>query len=815
MRAWVFLGGCALLFAGTGCNVLFGIEPGETGGSGGTTATGGTTTTSGDGGTTTTSGDGGTTTTSGDGGTTTTTTGGTGGAPSCTPKSATCEGAVLHACDDAGFPLPDQTCDAVAGCDAAAGKCLDPDAFGRVSVGAGRGCVIEDDRSLRCWGVRGGGAVFVNPPVIQASAIEVPDVSARMVSAGYRDQFALQNDGTIIAWGDNDYGQLGVPESSAQLPFTIPDITDAVEVRAGDGCTCARHQDGAVSCWGAAKWGCLGTTDQIQENQPAPTKVPGVAGAVQIAMWIGSSPQCARLADGTVSCWNETIPPTVVPGVDDAIDVAVGYQHVLIRSASKGLLWSAPTANGLDWRTAFPYANGTFTELSASVEALGLRSDGKLYAGPLGNSAIPSPPSQIGGVPAGTIVELASGCDANCYHEIHCLRLGGVALSDGVYCWGDDSYGGLGIGGPDYVSTPQDVPGIGPMATLFASHKSTSGVQEDGTVVFWGRATGLGGITSAATSVAFLDNDNADVSTDDIADRAYVRKTNGTMLLLDGGAPQASGELINTGITDFVKVRGCDRFAAGIRATGELVVYANFADANVDGILGDGSTTCMADQFVTVPNLTGVTQMAPYGDDYNSWPSHICALLTGGALKCWGHNYWGEVGDGTFGGDGVATPHTVTINGGEPVLSIAAGAEFNCAVVQSGKVYCWGWNDLGQLGLPGLPNQALPTLPVVGISNATAVTAWHDHACALLADKTVKCWGDGSLGVLGDGSFVVSATPVVVDGLTNVAQVVAGRDHVCARRDNGTVACWGSSYDGQVGTGKTGYFSTPEHVLGL
>lgn len=811
------LGLAGVAFAATGCNMLFGIQPGqsETGGSGGTTDTGGTTT----GGTTSTGGTGGVT--GGTGGVTgggdagTTSTGGAGGGPSCTPLSVSCEGAILHACDADGFPLPDVTCEAPAACDAPAKQCNTLDTFGRLALGAGRGCAILDDKSVRCWGTDGGGAVFVDPPTVQATAIPVPDLSARQVAMGSRFQCALQDDATVVCWGNNDYGQLGFLPGPEQTPQAVPGLPPAVQIAASSGCTCARLADGTVDCWGLEDYGCLGTGHDVIGNQPVPTPIPGVTDAVEIAMGLAGSPSCARHGNGTVTCWFDTIKPTLIPDVDDAVDVAVGYLHVFIRSASKGLLYSARTDDNTSFRPAVPYVVGSFSSMAAGLSFLGKKANGSLVRSRLDSGIQPDPPVAVAGVPAGDIVEIVAGPNYYGEEDVQCLRLGGQPFSSSVYCWGDDVYGGLGIGAPEYIKSPQEVPGISDATYLFGSQESTSAVMSDGSVVYWGRARGLLDLATATpTTVALLDIDNTAVTNVDIWAEAYVKKQNGSFLFMQGGVPVANKKLLACGGT-YATALGFGHYDVGLLTNGQVTVYGDYDDSNIDGVYGDGTVTSTPGQCSVVPGITGATAIAAYGDDYNPRPSHLCAIVPNGSLQCWGHNYYGEVGNGVNQGDPVPTPTTIPMPNGEAVVSVAAGALFTCAVVASGKVYCWGWNENGQLGLPNIQNTPQPTLAVVQISNAVAVTARQEHACALLSDQTVKCWGSNEFGQLGDGTFLDSAAPKLVPGISNVAEVRAGSYHTCIRRTNGTVACWGSSYDGQVGTGLTGRFDTPTQVLGL
>jgi len=79
---------------------------------------------------------------------------------------------------------------------------------------------------------------------------------------------------------------------------------------------------------------------------------------------------------------------------------------------------------------------------------------------------------------------------------------------------------------------------------------------------------------------------------------------------------------------------------------------------------------------------------------------------------------------------------------------------------------------------------------------------YHDHLCALLADKTVTCWGNGHQHQLGGDAGETSATPTPVNGLPPITQLALGAHHSCALSETGDVWCWGSNERGQIGVGR-------------
>jgi alpha-tubulin suppressor-like RCC1 family protein len=96
------------------------------------------------------------------------------------------------------------------------------------------------------------------------------------------------------------------------------------------------------------------------------------------------------------------------------------------------------------------------------------------------------------------------------------------------------------------------------------------------------------------------------------------------------------------------------------------------------------------------------------------------------------------------------------------VSAIALGANHTCALLGSGAVRCWGRNNFGKLG-DGTPTNRYTPVSVIGITDASAIALGVLHTCAALRDSgAVRCWGDNNVGQLGDGSTTARHTPVEV-----------------------------------------------------
>jgi alpha-tubulin suppressor-like RCC1 family protein len=196
--------------------------------------------------------------------------------------------------------------------------------------------------------------------------------------------------------------------------------------------------------------------------------------------------------------------------------------------------------------------------------------------------------------------------------------------------------------------------------------------------------------------------------------------------------------------------------------------------------------------------------------DVSAGYTHSCALRAGGALVCWGSNFYGELGDGTLAQRLDPTP--VDWLRGTPV-DVEAGHNFTCALRADGTVACWGANVGNVLGeREAVRSRAFP-LPVPGVSEVSSLRVAGMHACGLRTTGTVVCWG--LVPGRPDALPPRTAMPAEVEGLSDVVEIAVADDHDCARTRGGAVWCWGSNRFGQLGDGTMTDHASPAEVRGL
>ena len=222
------------------------------------------------------------------------------------------------------------------------------------------------------------------------------------------------------------------------------------------------------------------------------------------------------------------------------------------------------------------------------------------------------------------------------------------------------------------------------------------------------------------------------------------------------------------------------------------------------GELGDSSQVDRTIPTI-IPGLNGIIGI-------DNGEAHTCALNSQGGVVCWGHGWAGQLGDG-ISGHSFTPVNVYGLSNG--VIQISAGASYNCVVVDTGGVKCWGINDAGQLG-NGTTDWSSTPVDVIGLSSGVAsVASGRNHTCAVIVNGSLKCWGSNWVGQLGDGTTNSSLFPVDVIGITNAIAISVGIDHTCALTAIGAVKCWGANSEGELGDGTYTDRSIPVDVIGL
>jgi len=277
-------------------------------------------------------------------------------------------------------------------------------------------------------------------------------------------------------------------------------------------------------------------------------------------------------------------------------------------------------------------------------------------------------------------------------------------------CWGHNVYGQLGDGTREDRVEPATVPGLGGVVAVAGGGLHTCAIVEGGAMRCWGLNT-FGGVG---------DGTNFDRTTPRIV-----------AALRDSVDAMALGQYST-----------CARTRAG-----ELRCWG----LNAFGVLGDGTISNRNTPLSLV--LSGpVREVALLAN-------HVCATLESGAAWCWGYNIDGALGDRST----ATRLRPVAVRGLEAsAVSVTVGGRHSCVATEDGAVRCWGGNERGQLG-DGSTTQRLSPVEVVDLGGPAAIVGASDSStCAALRDGLVRCWGANESGQLGNGSTDDAVTPVTV-----------------------------------------------------
>lgn len=186
---------------------------------------------------------------------------------------------------------------------------------------------------------------------------------------------------------------------------------------------------------------------------------------------------------------------------------------------------------------------------------------------------------------------------------------------------------------------------------------------------------------------------------------------------------------------------------------------------------------------------------------------HTVARKTSGRIFVWGSNEFGQLGLDNKGAN-VRTPTPMDTT---TWLAMAAGERHTLALRSDGTLFSWGDNGSGQLGTPG--GSRIFAAPVDDSMDWVAIAAGNRHSLAVKKDGSLWAWGDNVLGQLGDGTTASQrATPTRIGDATDWLRIRAGAEASYSIRTDGTLWSWGRNHKGQLGLGDLITRRAPERV---
>lgn len=710
-----------------------------------------------------------------------------------------------------------------------------------VAVGDGFSCILREDGTVACWGKNDLGQLgrghtehsgLPQPVMVEGQDGPEPLTGVVQVSAGAAFACVVRENGTVWCWGANAAGQLGTGtyEDGDFRPVAakIATLESVAKINTGVLHTCALLEDRTARCWGAQ-----GTGYQLGGGPDPDEHIVTVARATNDLspltdirdIAVGDLQTCAAVADGSAYCWG------IDPGMGTGPEVGINISS------------SVPKALPAFDDEATHVVAGSKITCWLLVDAR-IKCHGDAPMG--GEFVISYGPLEVG-LPthAGQWVKVAVGSRARCilfeHGDVYCWgrneagQLGDGSTEDSaelvqvdglqdiiaidagyshacavqdtgrVYCWGKNENGEVGDNTIFGSTLPISVPDVANAVALTSGSDHTCALLDNGKVKCWGKndlgQLGIGGDIPSSGPVQLGISDVTDVSAK--FDLTYATKADHTLRVwgtgLNGEVAVSTVENVEQP-TDMIKAVPGLFHACGVHRGGALSCWGN----NFYGALGT-SAGMGATDYVAPFQVQDVDQATDVGGGY----SHTCAVSSS-AVTCWGLNQYGQVGKNGnyYSGDRYVVPNL------EDVIELAVGEYFNLARREDGSVAAWGRNNVGQLGVTGVDSTADgdPVL-VEGVENAMVLAAGDAHACAILEDGTAMCWGSNDAGQVGTSSESAGVfTPVAVEALSAAIDVSAGAQHTCALHESGTVSCWGSNQYYQLGHDRVTAVTEPREI---
>jgi alpha-tubulin suppressor-like RCC1 family protein len=306
-----------------------------------------------------------------------------------------------------------------------------------------------------------------------------------------------------------------------------------------------------------------------------------------------------------------------------------------------------------------------------------------------------------------------------------------------AYCWGMNSAGELGIekgqtpGVPFPVNAPKDERVL-TLSIISTSFSHTCGLTLTGKAYCWG------------------ENYSGELGNNDFN---YYQRQIGIPI------PVSPPELGNA--LTFSNISSGSGFTCGLTLTGKAYCWGT----SKEGALGN---TITSSSPIAIDNVIGKTPIT--FSSITTGNSHTCALNLKGAAYCWGNNEYGELGNSSTKNSNI--PIEVSVPKDESSIifnSISTFEQHTCGLSTSGKAYCWGANEYGQLGNGSTTNSSVP-IAVASSANGETLTfssidAGLYHTCGLTIMKKAYCWGLNDSGELGNNTTKNSSIPVPVSPL--------------------------------------------------
>jgi alpha-tubulin suppressor-like RCC1 family protein len=604
----------------------------------------------------------------------------------------------------------------------------------------------------------------------QNANIPVGLSNVKSVSSGGYRTVALKNDGTVVAWGTPAAGI-----DTTDAAFVPAGLNNVTQVSAGFGHTLALKE--IVNTNGTVTRTVIGWGDPIYGL------VPPEAQSDVVAISAGGSHSLALKSDGTVVAWGEN-PNRLIDGiVTDSNGYDVGSFLSIIRQEDPNEPAIGQTvATGLSNIKAIS-AGGAFS--------VALKNSGELVS--WGTLASNSAPALVyNTAPAGSdFTAIATG-------GLHALAL----KADGtVVAWGDNLHGGLNV-----------PTGLNNVIAISADTFCSVALRSDGRIVTWGGASNS--VTCKGPEPKYYMPISGGIG--------FIRAIkDGTVWGSAAATPSTFTQipnLIKTTTSSVTAISSAPQgtFTLALKSDKKLWGWGSNSFGQLGGIPAATSQTPSEIPGLNTPigNLGTVLTMS----GGNSHTLIVKGSTAGNSLHVIGNGGFGQLGiDPNTVGNGLFQPTAVTIPGVTSVTDVSAGSFHSLVLDSTGKVWSFGQNTYGQLGISNTNFTYVPTAAketaTQAITNVFNISGGDEHSLLVKNDGSVWSTGRNRYGELGLAAPAPSNTAratrfTVVPGISDAVNVVAGKGFSLVRTRDGRVFGAGLNTRGQLGLGSTGNHST-------
>ena len=629
----------------------------------------------------------------------------------------------------------------------------------RLSAGVNSTCVTNSQGRLTCWGPQQTAPLWLadasRPLVVdQPHAFDFLAVRQTHICA-------IRNDGRLFCWGENTNAQTGLGTSSGRqmTPAEVDTGQRFVHLALATQRGCAITDRGKLKCWGVdGSTGELGPDFMAGSVQPVEIDRVGQYVEVSLARTGGG---CAISTQGQLKCWGG------VSFISSRAEFRTFNSDNRYRSVAVGGNHAcAILQNGI-------------------VQCWGSNNRGQLGMGTAISSS--TEPRAISG--RDRFVQIVVSAEGH-----SC----GITSNQELKCWGNNQFGQVGeIAATRFVHVPTDIrPGV-KYSTVSVGDHHTCALTTEQLVECWGsNANGQVGDSSQPVNPTVSSNSWVELRPGssfkkvEMGDsRICAQNLDNLWLCWGSNLENALGD--GTGI---------DRVAPSPVATSETFAGLSKALANGNltcGLNGEGQAFCWGSEAAS--SASG-TRILGANDRFQSprplrfafqhvfetlqvGGRMICGLEKGrNTLFCWGSTVADQI---------LAASSRIPAN--DSFVSLAVGSAHVCSIQKSGKLFCWGANNMGQVGSGETTNFQDPIEPLPGKA-FQSVHLNANNSCAIEQSGALSCWGAGTWRMIADGTSGSEnrLSPVSIDSGSQYKTVRLGNRIGCGiTREDESIKCWG------------------------